>query len=194
MAPLRLGLVLVSMCAVACAVTHNLSRREAIRPSPVKGILILGVNPKTQVQINVGTRVSGVTWRRDASPPEADLAPEDGYIVIDLDATDEFTEYGITLISPTDSDYSYWACPRKRTVTFELPPNKASYVGDIDLELQHNAIGVKLSFDADRAKKFVEQRYPALVPDFRVTPAREKRVEFPGAPEQYAGMKCFRTR
>jgi hypothetical protein len=188
---LRVALLLVLACAVACGgVTRNLSRHEAIRPSPVKGILILGVSPAHDVQIKLGTNVSSAVWKRDASAPEADLAPEDGYIVIDLDATTRATEYGITLVAPSDSDYVYWACPRRRTITFELPPNKASYVGDVHFEMESNAIAAQLSFDAERARRFVERRYPALLPDFRIAKAQEKKVVFPQAPEA-VDMKCL---
>jgi hypothetical protein len=189
MKTVRLALLLVLTCA-ACGVTHNLSRGEAIRPSPVKGILILGVNPPHHVQINTGISVSETTWLRDASGPEADLAPQDGYIVIDLDATTSDTEYGLTLVEPAASDYVYWACPKHPTITFQLPANKASYVGDVDFEVKPNAIEAKLSFNAERAKKFIERRYPALIPDFRPAPAHEKRVAFPSAPEHVA-MKCL---
>jgi len=187
---LRVALLLVLACAFACGgVTHNLSRREAIRPSPVKGILILGVSPAHQVQIKIGTNVSNAVWRRDASSAEADLAPEDGFIVIDLDATTHATEYGITLVAPLDSDYVYWACPHRRTITFELPANKASYVGDVHFEVEPNDISAELSFDVERARKFVERRYPALLPDFSVAKAQEKKVVFPEAPEA-VDMKC----
>lgn len=190
MTALRLALLLVLACVLACGgVTHNLTRREAIRPSPVKGILIMGVSPAHHVQINVGTNVSSTLWQRDASAPLADLAPEGGFIVIDLDATTWDTEYGITLVAPLDSDYVYWACPRKRTITFELPANKASYVGDVHFEFEPDAISAKLTFNTARARKFVEQNYPALLPDFRVAKAQEKKVVFPEAPEA-VDMKC----
>jgi hypothetical protein len=187
---LRLALLLVLACVLACGgVTHNLTRREAIRPSQIKGILILGVRPAHHVQINIGTNLSPTLWKRDASAPLADLPPEDGYIVIDLNATTYDTEYGITLVAPTDSDYVYWACPKHRTITFELPPNKASYVGDIVFETRPNGIAAQLSFDAERARKFVDLRYPALLPDFRAVKAHEKNVVFPEAPEA-VDMKC----
>jgi hypothetical protein len=191
MKPLRLALLLVIACAVACGgVTHNLSRKEAIRPSQVKGILIMGVSPAHHLQINVGTNVSNAIWQRDASPAAADVAPEDGYIVIDLDATTAITEYGITLVAPIDSDYVYWACPDRRTIAFQVPPNRAAYVGDVHFETKSNAIGTQLSFDAERARRFVERRYPALLADFRVVKAHVKDVAFPDAPEAVS-MKCL---
>jgi hypothetical protein len=181
----------VFACVIACGgVTHNLSRTEAIRPSQVKGILILGVSPAHQVQINIGTNVSDAIWQRDASSPAADLAPEDGYIVIDLDATTAITEYGITLVAPIVSDYVYWACPDRRTVTFQVPPNRAAYVGDVHFAIEPDAIGTRLTFDAERARRFLQLRYPALLADFRVVKAHVKDVSFPDAPAAVS-MRCL---
>jgi hypothetical protein len=117
-------------------------------------------------------------WHMRFASPEANVFPEDGYIVVKLPVLAEPRRYSIPMVLPEGIGLGsqYVPCAGSTAPTSSLLPGVVNYVGDISYDLTGGQPSFKLSADAEAAKSFLSAGYPGLANPLHVLPMTSMEV------------------
>jgi len=158
----KTALLWVGLLALGgCGTLKNVDRNSDVRLSESEAILVLGVNPRYRVHLVHGS-VTDDVWRRPFNDvPEANLFPEDGYIVVKLKVQPAGERWAVPSVMPEGIGGGlYVPCNDSMVPTFTLHGGTVNYVGGIDYQLTGKRLTFSVSSDEKAAREFIASHYP----------------------------------
>jgi hypothetical protein len=170
------SVLLVLLDVAGCVSYSNLKGDTAADPNSQDAIVVMGLQPRYRVAIARGS-INAEGRVRVGGMATLNVFPEDGYVVGRVPAASSPDEYHLQLILPQGIGAfvpAYFPCGDERVLTFEAPPGKVLYVGDVEFSTVPGKLELRYRVDIDGAKIYVKEHYPRLVD--RLEPAAVKFV------------------
>ena len=145
----------------SCIAMSNLKSDDAVINSN-EGIIILAVEPKIRVMFKRGKIENESFIHSYNVSASANVFPDDkGYIVLKLPALKDNQKYAITQLLPNGLlGKAMRPCNGASTFAFNVIPGEIAYLGDIKYELTESEMHAHYSMDAERAIRYLKERYP----------------------------------
>jgi hypothetical protein len=152
---------LLSLLVTGCVHLKSLDLNVST-PTSEEGIYILGMkNSESSISLYPGYVKGGVFQHGGIDRHIAWLGKgTNGYIVSKTRANDLL---GLLSAAANDSKgvaRSANACDNARSITFNVPGGKITYIGDVEIYEVGGRIGIRFSSDFAKAKNTIEKMYP----------------------------------
>ena len=164
-----LFLAAAALLLPGCIAFSNLSPSDT-KVSNFEAIVVMGVDPRYRVGIGKGTSSGDGLWTYEASVLDANVFPEDGYVVLKLPARNGGESYGLVQILPGGIGGAvprYSPCGGRTVPVFEAPPGDVVYVGDLRFTDAGGALQMGYDHNFPKAVDVLRKTYPALVEQIR---------------------------
>ena len=168
-----LGALFFALATAACVTHGNVPRGTSLSDLGGDSVVVMGVTPRYRVEIGksfaADDKLEISVW-----PPEAlSSYPEGGYIVGRVSARTGRELHHLAAILP--EGYGLFArqfmpCNGEETATFEAPPGKVIYVGDVTFSEVNEKLAVRYSSNPEAARQYLAEAYPELVTSFESQP------------------------
>jgi hypothetical protein len=146
-----------------------------------EAVVVLGVNPDFKVSFKNGTTEDSGWSIDNYSLSATSNFPTNGYVVVKVPSRTKAETYGLAQVQVKGSIVGYLPCRGNLVITFEAPPGRVSYIGDMFYEKISSeydpSITKKIKYtyssNPDKAKRFLTENYPQLAPRMEVQEGKE---------------------
>jgi len=161
----RLALAILCLAVSAgCGTRENLKPGTTLESLSNDAVVVMGVRPRVRVEFNKGD-VQGENVSVSALALTA--WPESGYIVGKVPVRTGNEVIFLSAVLPEGYGLRpqyYLPCRGTKALTFETPPGKVVYVGDVSFNIRGQESEVAYTHDFEAAKEFIGKTYPDLMP------------------------------
>jgi hypothetical protein len=157
-----IGLIAMSLCA-GCASVGRLDKGIPA-PTEKESIFVLGVAPENHRVMIFGGDTDTGFFKQNWLPAAFYGGAEGGFIVGKAKAgsTLAITDVRVTENGKSILGLDFIPCDGAKTVVFEAPAGKVTYLGSVNYEVTGNGLRIEYWNDLDAARAYVAGAYPAL--------------------------------